>query len=250
MGPGTARGIVIAALTILAWKSSAQIDLSSAAIEWRELNRGGDIVVDIGSIDGFGYDAFRGTAVIDAPVGRIVSVLLDWPSAPEWVYRLDDSVLLRDSVDGSVVWQRYGVPGSDRTVIYASELSFDDQTGVFLGVLRDIGPDYPLTQQERSRIPDTSGTVRATLVYSNWEVRAISPERTCVKVETLLDPNNYSRMFFRVFRRSWPRSTLSELMSQVLEDDIALHPVYGNWVPLQPETMINQETCMQRELAQ
>src|SRR5262245_50156977 len=65
------------------------------ADDWRAIGTEDGITISKRDVPGSSITAFRGVGVIDAPVWKVASILLDTKRAPEWVDSLKESRVLR-----------------------------------------------------------------------------------------------------------------------------------------------------------
>lgn len=243
--------IVIASLEV-SLASSAYADPPRPDVNWKDSYSKENIIVEKGLVADSRFKAFRGTGIVQARLGHVISILFDHTRANEWVHRLDKSRELRDGNLSMVVWQRFDNPWTvkDRDFVYLAKPTYDEEKKYFRASFSDItDTDIMLTDAERSRIPDQLCCIVGKLIYTIWQFRATGPESTCVRVEVMLDPKGHvSAYFVNRFQRKWPYGTIKGLQAQALNEDITLHEVFGNWVADHPDTMISDAECKQGKL--
>ena len=246
----TRQAIIVMALLEFIVPLSAYADPATPDVSWEPLNSNEGITTERGSVVDSRYKAFRGTAIVEARIGRVISILFDHTRANEWVHRLVDSMGLRDLRNhGVVVWQRFDSPGPipDRDFVYRAEPTYDEAKKYFRAWFSDIADtDIILADAE---LPDQSCCIVGKLIYTEWQFRATGPKSTCVRVEVMLDPKGWVPAFFvNQVQKNWPYLTIKGLQRQAQKENINLHEVFGDWVSDRPGTTISRAQCEQGRL--
>lgn len=254
VGVMTGLAVIIMALLEFTVRIPAYADPPKPDVSWDVLDSNEGITTERGLVVDSPFKAFRGTGIVEARIGRVISILFDDSRANEWVYGLADSTQLRVLSDhGVVVWQRFDNPWPilDRDFVYRVETTYDEAKKYFRAWFSDIADsNIVLADAERSRIPNPSCCVAAKLIYTEWQFRAMGPESTCVRVEVMLDPKGWvPALFVNWFQENWPYSTIKGLRSQARKEDIDLHEVFGRWTAGQPGSTISRTQCEQGRLA-
>lgn len=243
---------IIAALLVTGFVPPAGADSHIPDVTWTTLYLRQGILVERGTVANSPYHALRGTGIVQARIGRVISVLYEYNRANEWVHQLDASKGLRDNSLSSVVWQRYDTPwpAKSRDFVYLAEPVFDVDRKFFEARMTDVSElASPLTRAERDRLPDQSCCVVGKLIYGRWQFRSIEPEKTCARIEIMFDPGGRLPAFIvNQFQRDWPYDTIEGLQAQALKQDITLHDVFGSWTARLPGTRIEQADCMDGRL--
>ncbi len=253
VGVMTRWAIIVMALFEFTVLTSAYADPPKPNVSWEVLYSNEGITTERGLVVDSPFMAFRGTGIVEARIGKVISILFDHPRANEWVHELVDSTKLRAlSNHGVVVWQRFDNPWPilDRDFVYRAEPTYDEAKKYFRAWFSDIADtDIVLTDVERSKIPDQSCCVVAKLIYAEWQFRATGPESTCVRVEVMLDPKGWvPALLVNWFQRNWPYLTIKNLRSQAQKEDINLHEVFAVWTVGGPGSAISRAQCEQGRL--
>lgn len=182
-------------------------DVAHAAGGWEKIDENDGITVFKKEIAGAKLHAFRGTAIVDAPMEKIMWVLADNAHRTEWVDRLKKSVILEKKSDYEfVVYQHFGSPAiiSDRDFVYlARAYSRADGTAVL-----------DINSVTHPKAPPTVG-VRGELKNSTYELKR-QGDKTHVDVSIVLDPKGaLPAWIVNLVQKSWPMKTLSALREQV-----------------------------------
>lgn len=255
IGVMTGCAVIVVVLLEFTVRIHAYADTPRPAAKWEFVQSNEGIVTERGVIPDSPLEAFRGTGIVDARIGRVISVLFDDSRANEWVHGLAASMQLRAlNGHGVVVWQRFDNPWPilDRDFVYRVEANYDEARKYFRAWFSDIADaNIVLSDAERSRIPNPSCCVAAKLIYTEWQFRATGPESTCVRVEVMLDPKgSVPAPFVNWFQETWPYETIRGLRRQARKEDIDLHGVFGRWTADHPGSTISRTQCEQGQLAE
>jgi uncharacterized protein YndB with AHSA1/START domain len=192
----------------------------AAAEGWRVLSRAGGIVVMSREIPGSPILAFRGEAVLEAPIARVAAVLADTARKHEWVARLKEARLVREASETDrVEYNRTAVPrpAKDRDFVFRAEAEIDEPGRRIVIRMRSV---------EDPAVPPGAGLVRGEIVESVMILGALpGGGRTHVILEIHADPKGaVPKWLVNLFQRTWPRVTLEGLRRQVAKPDAGEHP--------------------------
>lgn len=191
-------GVVTGGLTLA--------DVAHAA-SWEKIDSEDGIDVFKKDIAGSKLHAFRGTALVDGPMEKVMWVLGDNTHRTEWVDRLKKSVVLEQRSEyEAVIYQHFGSPPmiSDRDFVYvAKAYSKSDGTAV-LDINSTTHPKAPSTVGVRGELKDCSYMLTR------------KGDKTHVDVSIILDPKGaLPAWVVNLVQKSWPMKTLTGLRSQV-----------------------------------
>lgn len=168
-------------------------------------------------VDTSEFRAFKGITVIDAPLPRVLHVICENDHRPEWVDRLDKSVILeQNSPHDYVVYQHFGLPiiMSDRDYVYRGIATRDASGMVTLS----------MSSVEHDKAPEPDG-IRADLQLSRYTLTA-QGNKTLVTVEIVTDPKGWLPVWFaNIIQKTWPRKTLNGIRDQVKKDHVKDYPL-------------------------
>ena len=155
--------------------------------------------------------AFRGTAIVEASLGKIYYVLQDYKNEREWVDMLDKNEILKNfSKDERIQYQSFDLPWpiSDRDFVYHAKSSLDKSGEKILMVIKSV--DY-------KGAPETVG-VRGSLYRSSFELEKIGENKTKVDVQIYADPKGLlPKWVVNLIQKGWPLDTLEGIRRQVLK---------------------------------
>lgn len=165
--------------------------------------------------------AFRGEGVIEAPLEKVVSVLLNSERATEWVDSLKHCKILRHlGPHAHVEYHHIGTPFvmKDREFVSKVTTEIDPKTKTFR--LR-----YQPT--EDALAPKTSH-VRGELMDSSYVLRSLeNGTRTYAEIEIFADPKgSVAKWIVNFFQKGWPQNTLEAMRKESARPDIGPLPEF------------------------
>ena len=188
------------------------------AVDWEHIYTQHEVAVSRASLEGTRLVAFKGDTVMEAPLARVLAVILDNEHRTDWVGRLMESRLLTtDDPFDYVVYQSFGLPPpfSDRDYVYRGHAERKATGSVTLH----------MSSVEHPGAPETIG-VRAELVNSRYELTPLPDGRTRVEVEILTDPKGAMPIWIvNLIQRTWPRDTLTGIREQLGKPWVRDHPL-------------------------
>jgi len=202
---------------VLYWLVAAG-DALAGKYEWQEIYTSKEVTVSKAEIEGSKFVAFKGRAIFDAPIEKVLAVILDNDHRVEWVSRLEvNRVLEQTTPFDYVVYQAFGLPPlfSDRDYVYRGVAKRDARGVVYI----DMG------SVEHPAAPETVG-VRADLVDSRYVLVDLGDDRTQIDVEIVTDPRgSMPAWIVNLIQRTWPRDTLVGIREQLGRDWVKPHPL-------------------------
>lgn len=193
-------------------------DALGASPVWEEIYTSDGVVVSRAEVEGTRLVAFKGLTVYDAPIGKVLGVILDNDHRVDWVGRLQVSTILEQKTPFDyVVYQAFGLPPlfSDRDYVYHGVASRAPDGAILLS----------MQSVEHPKSPETVG-VRAELVNSRYRLVKLAPDRTQVEVEIMTDPRGSMPIWLvNLIQRTWPRDTLVGIREQLPKPWATDHPL-------------------------
>ena len=189
------------------------------SFEWEQTSNEDGIVTFRRDIPGSEVIALRGEGVVDAPIVRVASVVLDNVRATEWVDSLEEARLVRMLGPTEFVeYDRIGAPPliSDRDFVCRGKVTVD---------LASQTLTMTLTPTTDPAVPPNDDYVRGRL-GGYWKLRAVDHGRkTHVTCELHGDPRgSLPKWLVNFFQAGWPRNTIETLREQVKKRDIKTIP--------------------------
>ncbi len=193
---------------------------SPPARPWHVLSNADGVLVLSRDVPGSRLVAFRGETLVPAGMARVAAVLADAPRHVEWISRLRESRILRESSPTDRVEYNHTAapwPTRDRDFVIRSEASWDAATETLTIRMRSV--QDPLQ-------PPRPGIIRADLKESLFTLRPKHGGRsTFVTVEIQADPKGLVPAWVvNLVQKGWPRQTLLGLRRQAAKPDVGEHP--------------------------
>jgi hypothetical protein len=180
---------------------------AAAASDWELGDKEDGITSYKKSEPGSPVTAFKGEAVIDAPLAKVAWVIRDNDHRTEWVDRLQSSRVLETIATGSkIIYQHFGLPWpiADRDYVYEAKLAWQGET-----------LQFDLKSTTNSKSPETVG-VRANLIRCTYRLKPWGENRTHITVEVHTDPaGSLPAWLVNIIQRKWPIKTLSGIRKMV-----------------------------------
>ena len=186
---------------------------------WEKFDEDEGISVFRREVAGSPIIALRGEGVVDAPILRVTSVLVDTSRSTEWIDRLAEVKVVRKlSENEHVHWTHVTTPIvlKDRDFVYAIKLELDPAS-------KKVMLNYHSVYD--SGAPKTN-YIRGEFKYGTFTLTSIEGgKKTRVLAEVLADPKgSVAKWIVNLFQKSWPRKTLASLRRQVAKKDIVDQP--------------------------
>lgn len=184
-----------------------------SAPDWQLIDTTEGIQIYKKVIEGSPIVAFRGEAIIEAPIGKVVHVLVDNKHRKDWVDRLvTTTVLEKPGLYEQTMYQEFDAPWpvSNRDLVFRGKIKRDEETGMVSIRFKSVD-DVP-------NAPKTTG-VRGHLESGIYELTPIDKNKTRLNVELISDPKGFIPKFVvNIVQKSWPYKTISALRKQVNKD--------------------------------
>ena len=182
---------------------------------WEKFDENEGIAVFRREVAGSPIIALRGEGVVDAPILRVASVLLDTTRSTEWIDRLAEVKVVRSlSDDEQIHWTHIKTPVvlKDRDFVFAIKLEFDPPNKkLFLNYHSVYDSGAPKTDY-----------VRGEFKYGTFTLTSLEGgKKTRVLAEVLADPKgSVAKWIVNLVQKDWPYKTISSLRKQVKKPDI------------------------------
>jgi hypothetical protein len=186
---------------------------------WEQFDEDDGIAVFRREVAGSPIIALRGEGIVNAPILRVASVLIDTSRSTEWIDRLAEVKVVRKLSDNEYVhWTHINTPIvlKDRDFVYAIKLELDPaHKKVMLNYHSVYDSGAPKTDY-----------IRGEFKYGTFTLTSIDGgKKTRVLAEVLADPKgSVAKWIVNLFQKSWPRKTIASLRSQVAKKDIVDSP--------------------------
>lgn len=204
-------GLVSSLISVLA--------VASVPSAWEELGNDDGILVHRREIPDSDIVAFKGEAVIDAPIAKVANVLIDTSRKLEWVADIKQAKNVREiSEFERIEYNHTGTPWPvrDRDFVFHAKVELDRANKTVVFRLKSIlDPSMP-----------EASPVRGELKESSYTLTSIENDtRTRVLVQIQADPKgSLPRWVVNLTQKKWPRKTLNGIRLQVAKADVLENP--------------------------
>jgi hypothetical protein len=191
----------------------------SPPVPWEKIGDDDGIAVYRREVPGSPIIAFKGEGVINAPILRVASILVDTTRATEWVDSLVEARTLRHVSETEYIeYDHIGTPFvmKDRDFVIDCKLDFEPpQKKVAL-----------LFHSVTDPLAPTTSYVRGELMSSAFVLTALEHgAKTHILAEVHCDPRgSVAKWIVNWFQKSWPHSTITRLRAQAAKPDIVDQP--------------------------
>lgn len=200
------------------------ISLSSSAVEWHKCSNDNGLTTYWSRVEGSQVIAFRGKGLVNAPIEKVASVIIDTTRGAEWISSLVESKVVRNiSSTEFIEYDHVGIPFpfdsviSDRDFVSDVTLRYDKKTH-WLTVA------YKPTEDDA--VPRLKKYTRG-IVDCEFKLAPMTmPGQTYVEATVFTDPKgNIPKWLVNFFQEGWPQDTFAGLRRQCAKGDITTLPV-------------------------
>jgi hypothetical protein len=221
MGVAVILWTVPGAVNSGAQKPSRSIDsLKESDFDWVKSCNSNGILVYWSKVEGSEIIAFKGEGLVDAPLDKVASVILDTTRSPEWVDSLKEARVLNVvSLAEFIEYERIGTPilMSGRDFVTRVTLDYEAKDSRF-------GIHYQ--SAEDSLAPPSKKYVRGEIFCRFKLVPMTLSDQTYVEAVLYCDPKGtVPKWFVNYFKQSWPLTTFENLRKQLKKTSIQLLPM-------------------------
>jgi len=168
--------------------------------------------------------AFRGEGVVNGPMEKIASIIIDYTRGTEWINSLVESKAVRNISDTEFIeYDHVSIPFpfsaviSDRDFVSDVNIQFDKKTQwLTVSYKPTTDPDAPPLKKYTRGIIDCEFRV----------ARMSMTDQTYVQAQVFTDPKGgIPKWLVNFFQQSWPQDTFEGLRNQAKKTDIKILPV-------------------------
>lgn len=186
---------------------------------WEKFDEEAGIAVFRREVPGSPIIALRGEGVVNAPILRVASVLVDTARAPEWIDSLAETKVIRKLNDDEFIeWDHIATPVilKDRDFVFDIKLSLNPKD-------KQLSLNYHSVYD--SGAPKTD-YVRGEFSYGTFTLTSIEGgKKTRILCEVQADPKgSVAKWIVNLFQKKWPHQTIESLRKQVAKPDIKDQP--------------------------
>lgn len=216
------RVVTLASLIFAASASaSASPTPATAASEWQEVHQDDLVTVYRKKVEGSDVLALKGSGQLDAPMGKILSVVMDAERRTDWMEQVKSvEVLKQISPTERVVYMHLSPPWPirDRDLVIRETVIIDKAAHKISMLLKSV--------EDPSR-PERDDRVRAIIHQATFVLTsADGGKQTAMIAESHADPKGSIPSFIvNLYQKKLPRKTLLRLLDRVRGSDVTEHPL-------------------------
>lgn len=162
-----------------------------------------------------------GEAEIDAPIGKILWVLMDHEHKDQWIDKFKEARTLEETSPLKhiqIAAFDMPFPVSDREFVYTYDFSVDNNLNAVIVDVKSV--DYAKAPAVKD------GSVRGQIVDGRY-ILIPHGDKTFVQAEYLADPKGtLPTWIVNMVQKKWPYKTLAALRLQVKKDFVKTWPIY------------------------
>ncbi len=181
------------------------------------------IKLEFEQVTNSGVPKFTAVTRLQAPMSKVMSMLMDFSRWPEWVYGCKRSEVLRTiGYQEAYVYQVTGLPlVRDRDVIVHARLSSDDD-GNMLKIVFEATPDYCLEDtREACQKTKLQNTVRVRALVGQFVLQRIAADETLLTWEQYTEPGGLIPDWATTFMLPRiPERSLTQLQGMLYDDAV------------------------------
>ena len=171
----------------------------------------------------------KGVTILNAPIAKILTLMLDDNRALEWIDLLTEIKLIKTYSD-----RRYTLlyEMDSPLPLFVKKRDFLLESN-FTYYKKEETVTLSLHSVEDDSVPEQKGYVRGDIYKSEWNFTALEKEgKTLVSLEYHVDPRGLiPKWLVRVFQKNWPHNTLKNLDRYLQEEAIDTNPILYDLAP-------------------
>lgn len=187
---------------------------------WQEVLRDNDIVVFRKKIEGSHVLAYRGEAVVSAPIAKVMTVIIDPNQRAKWTARVKEFKILEEHSPcerTEYMHVNSPFPAKDRDFVVRSKMTFSRQNNKLVVQLRSV---------EDPRRQVTRANIRGTIHSSSFSLQPINENTTKIEAEIHADPKGgIPKWLVNRFQKYVPQKSLANLKHYLANNQIAADPM-------------------------
>ncbi len=207
-------------------KTSKDVTVSSLkemTFQWKKSSNSNGLTLYWSKVEGSEIIAFRGEGIVDAPIEKVASIIIDTTRGTEWIDSLLESRVVRNiSPTEFIEYDHVGTPilMANRDFVSHVTVEADPKT-------KRVVVSYE--PAEDSLAPILKKYVRGIMICEFRMVPMSLAEETYVEAEIHCDPKgSVAKWLVNFFQQGWPQTTFERLRKQAQKPDIQILPLVEN----------------------
>jgi hypothetical protein len=217
------------------------VSLSDSVVQWKQCSNDNGLTTYWANVKGSQVIAFRGEGIVDAPMEKVASIIIDTTRGAEWINSLVLSKVVRNISETEFIeYDHVGIPFpfdqviSDRDFISDVNVKYDKKTGwMTVSYKPTIDPDAPPVKKYTRGIIDCEFKL----------ARMSMTDQTYVEARVFTDPKgSIPKWLVNFFQQGWPLDTFEGLRNQAKKTDIKTMPVVAELMGKAIEEKVAEKT--------
>lgn len=194
---------------------------------WEQLSQAEGVTVFRRKIPGNPYVSMKGIGVIDAPLHKVATVLLDDARLPEWVDDIEAKVVRVISENEYIEYNHVKMPPlvTDREFVTDVSLAIDPQAKMVVIISEPADdPSLPKTKRIRGEL------------HANYVMQAVDATHTRVTIEVTTNPKGLLPAWLvNYFQKDWALATIRGIRKQCAKNDIVAPAEFAAFLAQVPQ---------------
>jgi hypothetical protein len=213
------------------------VSLSSSVVQWNKCSNDNGLTTYWSKVDGSQVIAFRGEGIVNAPMEKVASIIIDTTRGAEWINSLVESKVIRPISDTEFIeYDHVGIPFpfdsviSDRDFVSDVTIHFDHKTQwMTVSYKPTTEPSMPKLKKYARGIVDCEFKI----------ARMSIQDQTYVEARVFTDPKgNIPKWLVNFFQQGWPQDTFEGLRKQSQKKNIGILPVVSRLLGIKTEETV------------
>jgi len=213
------------------------VSLSSSVVQWNKCSNDNGLTTYWSKVEGSQVIAFRGEGIVNAPMEKVASIIIDTTRGAEWINSLVESKVIRPISDTEFIeYDHVGIPFpfdsviSDRDFVSDVTIRFDPKTQwMTVSYKPTTEPSMPKLKKFARGIVDCEFKITRMSIQS----------QTYVEARVFTDPKgNIPKWLVNFFQQGWPQDTFEGLRKQSMKKDIGTLPVVARLLGVTTEEKV------------
>ena len=190
------------------------------AFQWKKSYTDDGITIYWSKVEGSRVIAFKGEGIVDAPIEKVASVVINTSRGTEWIDGLLKSRVVRNiSPTEFIEYDQMGSPilMADRDFVSYVTIDTDAKT-------KRVTVTYNPAQDPSA--PPSQKNVRGSMICDFKMIPMTLSDETYVEAEIHCDPNGeVPKWLVNFFQQGWPSLTFKHLRKQAMKQDVQVLPL-------------------------
>lgn len=224
------------------------VAVKDSEYHWQKSCETDGLTIYWSKVEGSQVIAFKGDGIVDEPLDKVASVIVDTTRGTEWIDSLVSSKVVRDLTPTEFIeYDHVGIPFpfdtlmSDRDFVSHVTVDYDPAT-------RRLTVSYLPAEDDQAPVLKKYNRGVMTCVFKM--VPMSLPGQTYVDAEVHCDPKGgVPKWLVNFFQQGWPQTTFENLRREVKKPDIKVVPMIADLMGKQPAKLAVKDKARRHENA-